>query len=114
MDLSQKHCSPCAEGARALPREEAEVLVKDLPGWSITPDGKWLVKKYKFKNFVQALALVNKVGELAEAEQHHPDMELGWGYANIQLQTHAAGGLHENDFILASKIEKIRPEALAS
>jgi len=91
-----------------MPAEKARTLVKDIPGWRISDDGKWLVKYYNFKNFVEAIAFVNKAGEVAEAEQHHPDIRLGWGYAEIHLQTHAAGGLHENDFILAAKIEKIQ------
>ena len=114
MDLSEKHCSPCAAGARALPEKQAQELAKDLPGWSISTDGKWLVKKYKFPNFAQTLGFVNQVGQLAEAEQHHPDIQLGWGYAHIQLQTHAAGGLHENDFILAGMIQRIPTERIAS
>ena len=60
----------------------------------------------KFKNFMAALAFVNKIGEIAEAEGHHPDIGVGWGYCNIRVQTHAIGGLHENDFILAAKINQ--------
>lgn len=108
MDILSKHCVPCKEGTASLAPETAQALLKDIPGWRITDDGKWLLKSYKFKNFVQALAFVNKVGEVAEAEQHHPDLGLGWGYVDIKLQTHAAGGLHENDFIVAAKIEKIQ------
>jgi 4a-hydroxytetrahydrobiopterin dehydratase len=107
MTLSARHCIPCKDGTPALPGPKAAALAKDLPGWAIASDGKWLIKKYKFKNFVEALAFVNKVGEVAEAEQHHPDIRVGWGYVEIHLQTHAAGGLHENDFILAAKIEEL-------
>ncbi len=108
MSLAEKHCAECKQGTPALPAEKAQLLLKDVPGWRIADDGKWLLKTYKFKNFVTALAFVNKVGEVAESENHHPDLGLGWGYVNISLQTHAAGGLHENDFILAAKIEKIQ------
>jgi 4a-hydroxytetrahydrobiopterin dehydratase len=108
MTLSQKECVECKEGTKPLPPEKAQALLKEIPGWGIAPDGKWLVKAYKFKNFAQALAFTNKVGDIAEEQGHHPDLGLGWGYVNIRLQTHAAGGLHENDFILAAKIEKIQ------
>jgi len=105
MFLAQKKCIPCDKGASALSPQEAQVLLGNLSGWTISD--KWLKKSYKFKNFVQALTFVNKVGEVAEGENHHPDMELGWGYVNIRLQTHSVGGLHENDFILAAKIDAL-------
>ena len=108
MSLAAKHCVECKEGTAPLSPGEANSMLSDVAGWAISDDGKWLRKSYKFKNFVAALAFVNKVGEAAEAEQHHPDLELGWGYVNIRLQTHAAGGLHQNDFIMAAKIEKIQ------
>jgi len=82
-------------------------MLKELSGWHISSDGAWLRKSYKFKNFMQALKFVNAVGKVAEAEQHHPDIKLGWGYADISLQTHDAGGLHQNDFIVAAKIDEI-------
>jgi 4a-hydroxytetrahydrobiopterin dehydratase len=108
MTLSSKQCVPCENGTPALRPEKAQALLKDLPGWRIAEDGKWLLKSYKFKNFVLALAFVNKLGAIAEAQQHHPDLSLGWGYVDIRLQTHTAGGLHDNDFIMAAKIEKIQ------
>jgi 4a-hydroxytetrahydrobiopterin dehydratase len=108
MNLSEKHCVECKAGTLPLPPEKAQAMLKDVPGWDMSDDGKWLLKTYKFKNFVQALAFTNKVGEVAEQENHHPDFGLGWGYVNIRLQTHAVGGLHENDFVLAAKIEKIQ------
>ncbi len=107
--LANKHCIPCRKGAQPLAREAAQALCATLPGWSISADGLWLCKSYRFKNFIQALAFANRIGALAEAENHHPDIALGWGYVGIRLQTHAAGGLHENDFILAAKIEQDNP-----
>ena len=105
-----KHCVVSTQqGTAAISPAAAQALLQQVPGWEISADGKWLLKAYKFKNFVTALAFVGKVGEVAEAEQnHHPDLELGWGYVRIKLQTHAAEGLHENDFITAAKIEKIQ------
>ncbi len=108
MGLSAKSCVACGKGTLPLSSSAAQALLNETPGWRIAEDGKWLVKSYKFKNFVQALGFVNKLGEVAEAENHHPDIKLGWGYVEIHLQTHAAGGLHANDFILAAKIEKIQ------
>ncbi len=105
MNLLKKGCIACREGTQALSAKEAVELLKQLSGWEISRDGKWLQKSYKFKNFVQAIAFVNRVGDIAEQENHHPDIKLGWGYADISLQTHAAGGLHENDFIVAAKID---------
>jgi len=108
MTLSSKQCVECKNGTQPLPADKARALLGEVSGWRISDDGKWLLKSYKFKNFAQALAFVNKAGTVAEEQNHHPDIELGWGYVNIRLQTHAAGGLHENDFILAAKIEKIQ------
>jgi 4a-hydroxytetrahydrobiopterin dehydratase len=107
MSLHQQKCVPC-KGGIPLSKEAAHALLSQLSGWQISGDEKWLSKKWSFKNFVQSQAFVNKVGELAEAEDHHPDILFGWGYAEIRLQTHSVGGLHENDFILAAKIDTIQ------
>lgn len=82
-------------------------MLKKVPGWELANGGKAIKRRFEFKNFKQALAFVNKVGEIAEAEDHHPDISFGWGYAEFLLWTHAIGGLHENDFIMASKINAI-------
>ena len=102
--LSQKKCVPCEGGLSPLSRAEAEKMLKEIPGWEIASDGKSIKRRFTFKNFKQALAMVNKAGDIAEAEGHHPDITFGWGYAEFKLWTHAIGGLHENDFIMASKI----------
>lgn len=108
MMLKAKHCTPCREGAPALSPEAARALLKELPGWEISQGGKWLEKTYRFTDFAEALKFVNHVGDIAEAENHHPDFTLGWGYAGLRLQTHTVGGLHENDFIMAAKINAIQ------
>lgn len=91
-----------------MTRMEAEAMrdfhVKD---WEISEDAKFISKKFKFKNFADALDFVNKVGAIAESEGHHPDIELGWGKVKIVLTTHAIGGLSQNDFIVAAKINAI-------
>jgi 4a-hydroxytetrahydrobiopterin dehydratase len=107
MSLFSRKCVACNKNSTAISSCEANALLQELSGWTISGDGKWLEKSYKFKNFVQALDFTNKVGKVAEAQNHHPDIMLGWGYVNIKLQTHAVGGLHENDFILGAKIDAL-------
>lgn len=108
MKLSDKKCVPCEGGVTRLNPAEAEVLRnKNTPNWKVENDNIKLFREFKFKNFKQAQEFVNKVGDIAESEGHHPDIEFGWGYARITIYTHAIGGLHENDFILAAKIDKI-------
>ena len=105
-DLKNKKCVPCEGGVKPLaPDEYGAYLRTELNGW-VDVDQKKIEKEYKFKNFKAALSFVNKVGELAEYEGHHPDINLyGWNKVKLTLSTHAIGGLSENDFILASKID---------
>lgn len=105
--LTQKKCVPCEGGVTALTQDEAKAMLKEVPGWEFANGGKAIHRKFKFGNFVEAHAFVNKVGTIAESEGHHPDITFGWGYANILLFTHAIGGLHDNDFIVASKINAL-------
>lgn len=107
MALLDKKCVPCEGGTMPLTIQEAETLMKDLNHWTLASDAKKIEKEFKFKNFAEALAFANKVGAIAEAEGHHPEIEIGWGKAEIELTTHAIGGLSVNDFILAAKIDKI-------
>lgn len=109
MDLSTKHCVPCEEGGEPLLESGEEEYKKQVPGWQIIRDGTHrLRRQFKFKDFKEALSFVNKVGEIAEEEGHHPDITLTYGKVMIDLFTHAVGGLSENDFILAAKIDKLR------
>ncbi len=106
MNLTEQKCMSCEGGVTAFSREEAEILIKQIPGWEISEDGKFINKKYTFKNFKEALAFVNKVGEIAESEGHHPDIHLtDYKKVCINLSTHAIGGLSQNDYILAAKID---------
>jgi 4a-hydroxytetrahydrobiopterin dehydratase len=102
--LATKHCVPCHGGVPRLKGAEIEPLLAQLEGWQVIEEHN-LRKKYKFKNFADALAFVNRVGEIAEAEGHHPDIEFGWGYARVIIYTHAIGGLSESDFILAARLD---------
>jgi 4a-hydroxytetrahydrobiopterin dehydratase len=102
--LSSRHCVPCHGGVPRLTSEEIAPLVRQLDGWRVVEEHH-LLKDYKFPNFAGALAFVNLVGAIAEQEGHHPDINFGWGFAQIKIYTHAIDGLSESDFILASKID---------
>jgi len=107
INLTSKKCIPCSVGAPTLDEDEIREFMKSLKeGWEVI-DNKKLKKTYKFRNFKEALDFTNKVGALAEEEGHHPDIHLSWGKVVIELWTHKIGGLHENDFILAAKIDEI-------
>jgi len=91
--------------AGKLSQDEIDEKLSNLGDWG--SDGSAISRRFEFKNFKTALAFVNKVGEIAEAQKHHPDIELGWGYANILFTTHDAKGLTDNDFKLAELVDKI-------
>ena len=104
--LAEKHCVPCEGDTPPLSEDEVGRLLPQVPGWTVV-DGE-LTREVKVKNFKQALELVNFIGELAEQEGHHPDLQIyGWNHVKIKLMTHAIGALSENDFILAAKITGI-------
>lgn len=108
MKFIEKTCVPCKGGAPPLTQQEAEKLLCEAPGWELKDGGTKVEKKFQFKNFISALAFVNKVGDLAESEGHHPDIAFGWGYCHIVFFTHKINGLHENDFIMAAKVNSLR------
>jgi 4a-hydroxytetrahydrobiopterin dehydratase len=111
--LADKQCVPCEKGADPLKGDQIEKRAKDLdPDWKAV-DEHHLEREFKFDDFRQALDFVNEVGELAEEQGHHPDIYLSYGKVKIQLWTHKIDGLHENDFIMAAKIDALQP-ALAS
>ena len=109
-DLLNKKCAPCEGGVLPFDISEIHKYQKKVDGWDILKNNKkifYLYKKYKFKNFLESQIFINKVGEIAENENHPPDISFGWGYAEIKITTHAIQGLSENDFILAAKIDQI-------
>lgn len=106
--LEQKKCVPCKPGTPPLSLPEAREMLKGLPGWDLTLDNRAIKRRYVFKDFLSALEFINKIAPIAEAEGHHPDLMLGWGYAECVLWTHSIAGLHENDFIMASKINALQ------
>jgi 4a-hydroxytetrahydrobiopterin dehydratase len=110
-DLKQMHCRPCEGGVPALEGNEVREHLAAVPQWKLTGDGKRIHREWRVKNFATALDFFRRVGDVAEGENHHPDLHLT-GYRNvaIELSTHAIGGLSENDFILAAKIDALPVE----
>ncbi|MDC0569302.1 4a-hydroxytetrahydrobiopterin dehydratase [Candidatus Pelagibacter sp.] len=109
-DLLQKKCVPCEGGVATLNLKEIHKYQKKVDGWNVKKNKNeiyFLEKSFKFKNFIDSQNFINKVGEVSENENHHPDISFGWGYAKIMITTHAIEGLSENDFILAAKIDQI-------
>ena len=106
--LSGKKCVPCEGGVQPLPRSEVDKNLAALPDWKLAADGKSISRKWKCKDFMTAINFFNDLAEIAEAEDHHPDLHLS-GYRNVvvEMSTHAIGGLSENDFILAAKIDEV-------
>lgn len=107
MALAMETCTPCkkADEELRLDPRTAENLLEQLDNWVI--EGNAIVRRLPFKNFVDALAWVNRAGAIAEEAGHHPDITFGWGYVEVKLTTHSIGGLSRNDFILAAKIDKM-------
>jgi 4a-hydroxytetrahydrobiopterin dehydratase len=105
-DLANRKCVPCHGGIPPLGRAESEKFLGELEGWEVI-EAHHLKKSFAFPNFAQALALANRIGAVAEAEGHHPDIRFGWGYLEATLYTHAIDGLSESDFILAAKIDAL-------
>jgi 4a-hydroxytetrahydrobiopterin dehydratase len=110
-ELAKKKCQPCEGGVDPIPPDEAARQVEELPGWTLANDGKKIRKQWTVKDFMTAIQFFDRIAEVAEEDDHHPDLHLT-GYRNvaIELSTHAIGGLSENDFILAAKIDRIPVE----
>lgn len=105
-DLSTKHCAPCEGGINPLSREDAQILLKKLSDqWQLSDDIKSIYRNYQFKNFYRTMSFVNAMAHIANSEDHHPDLEVGFNYCLIRYTTHAINGLSENDFICAAKID---------
>jgi 4a-hydroxytetrahydrobiopterin dehydratase len=107
-ELSGKHCVPCEGGVQPLSRAEAQTLMRQLqPDWKLADDAKSIHAELKFRSFFHTMSFVNALAHIANAEDHHPDLEVGYGYCRIRYNTHAIGGLSENDFICAAKIDAL-------
>lgn len=105
-ELATKKCTPCEGGVPALGRDEIVPLLGQLDNWDVIDDHH-LSKNYTFPDFVSALEFVNKIGDVAESEGHHPNLYLTYGKVGVQIFTHKVDGLTESDFILAAKIDQL-------
>ena len=111
-DLTRKHCMACEGGVPPLDPGQVRDYLRAVPGWRLTEDGRRIRRDWKVKDFAAGLDFLQRVGQLAEQEDHHPDLHLtGYRHLALELSTHAIGGLSENDFILAAKIDQL-PVAL--
>jgi 4a-hydroxytetrahydrobiopterin dehydratase len=108
--LASKSCVPCRGGVDPLSGQEARHFLEATPGWHLREDGKRLERSFEFRDFVEGMKFVNRVADLAEQEGHHPDIAIHWNKVELILWTHKIGGLHENDFILAAKIQRLLEE----
>ena len=104
--LAERACTACGKGTPPLDRAGIEALMPQTPEWRLCDDATRIERRYRFADFKGAFAFVGQVARLAEAADHHPDIDFGWGYARLSLQTHAIGGLHDNDFILAARCDR--------
>jgi len=111
MSLTAKQCTPCRGGVPPLTRAEAERLLRETPGWTLDADATRIERTFTTADFASALALVEKIAEIAEGEGHHPDICFGWGYCRVVFYTHKIKGLHENDFIMAAKVNALAPRS---
>ena len=111
MNLTQQTCVPCRGGVDPLEPSSARELLASTPGWELLDDASKIRRKFDFNDFAATLAFVNQVGVLAEAEGHHPDITFGWGYCTVLFYTHKIKGLHQNDFIMAAKVNKLAMDA---
>lgn len=107
MELTKKRCAPCEGGVQPLGGAQVLPLLSQVPGWQLDPDGRRLQKRFALASFPATIALVDRIADLAEAEGHHPDFCVHYKVLDLTLTTHAIGGLSENDFILAAKIDRL-------
>jgi len=107
MKLKDKTCAPCRGGVPPLTKEAAQALLADVPAWELNADGTRLSRRFEFADFAAAQAFAINVGECAEAENHHPVLTYSWGFCEVVFYTHKIGGLHENDFVMAAKVNAL-------
>ncbi len=107
MSLTEKNCIPCEGGVAPFTAAEAEKFLVEIEGWTMSGDASSIEKELVFKNFDKAMDFVNMIADIAELEGHHPDIHIAYNKVRLVLTTHAIGGLSENDFILAAKIDSI-------
>ncbi|RME80837.1 MAG: 4a-hydroxytetrahydrobiopterin dehydratase [Zetaproteobacteria bacterium] len=101
------HCVRPSASDRPLSRAEAEAMLASLPGWALVDEARAIERRFAFQNFAEAFAFAARVAEVAEREDHHPDLCVGWGYCTVRFSTHKIGGLHRNDFVMAAKVDRL-------
>jgi len=106
-DLAKKRCIPCEGGVKPLGSLEAQKYLAETPGWDLSIPSQNISREFKFKNFVDAMEFVSQVADIAEGEDHHPDIHIFYTRVKLELSTHAINGLSENDFIVAAKINQL-------
>jgi 4a-hydroxytetrahydrobiopterin dehydratase len=111
--LAEKNCTPCRGGVPPITPEAAEGYRAQAPDWTLMNDATRIERRFRFGDFGKAFAFVARAAELAEAEGHHPDITFGWGYATVSLRTKKIKGLHENDFIMATKLDRLTDDLAA-
>ena len=109
MNLLSQKCVPCEGGMPPMTEEEANKYLSETLGWKLADDKKSISRNFEFKDFKGSMEFVNKVADIANAEGHHPDISIFYNKVKLELSTHAVGGLSENDFILAAKINQLNP-----
>ena len=107
MGLADRTCVPCRGGVPGLPAEEVAKLLAETPGWALEEGATRIRRTFRFRDFATAMAFAQRVGDLAEQQGHHPDIALGWGYCSVAFRTHRIGALHENDFIMAARVNAL-------
>lgn len=106
-DLTAKHCKPCEGGVSPINGTDAQKYLRQIPSWTLADAGKSIQREFKFKNFHRTMEFVNALAWIAHQEDHHPDLEVGYNRCAVHYSTHAIGGLSENDFICAAKIDAL-------
>jgi 4a-hydroxytetrahydrobiopterin dehydratase len=106
-DLLTKHCKPCESGAPPMPRDRAQAMMAEIPGWSMNDMATEVSLTFRFKNYYETMAFVNALAFIAHREDHHPDLEVGYKRCRVRYSTHAIGGLSMNDFICAAKVNDL-------
>lgn len=105
--LTSRHCKPCEGGVQPHDAAKAKEMLAQVPGWQLNEEANTIQRTFKFKDFYHTMAFVNAVAWIANQEDHHPDMEVGYGRCVLHFSTHAIGGLSDNDFICAAKVNAL-------
>lgn len=109
-NLTDRHCAPCEGGVAPMGREDAEEMLREVEGWSLSEDGKMISRRFEFRGFYRTMAFINAMAWIVNNEGHHPDFSAGYNYCEVGFTTHAIDGLSENDFICAAKLNALQDD----